>query len=1168
MNGALLNQIQASDPLASASVRANAGSGKTKTLVDRVARLLLRGARPEAILCVTFTKAAAAEMQRRLYQTLGGWAVASDETLAKALDDIDERPRDLGVARALFARALETPGGLKIQTLHGFCSELLRRFPLEAGVSPGFQVMEDAGAAKVVREARDAVARHAMAGPGPVAEAYRWASIALDFGAFESMFALFEAQREAIAAHVERCGGPAGVAADVWRACGFPDGPVEPEAVGAEALAEIDPSFWRACAAALAQGSASDISNAAKLAAVLEAPENEDAFAVALSAFFTAGGEGTPAAWVAKSAAFKTAPELREALLLEQERFEAARAAVRSARVARDSVHMLTLASAYAAAYAQAKAERGVLDFADLIDRVRLLLTVRADAAFVLYKLDGGLDHILLDEAQDTSPGQWEILRALTSEFFAGAGARPGTRTVFAVGDEKQSIFSFQGAAPERLLIEQQWRQGVVEGGGGVYRSLDLRESWRSTEQVLKVVDAAFFPPALASALQPREDAEGGPAGDVISHIAMRADHPGCVDLWPLAQDEKGEDRRAWDAPLDARGETSANRRLAEDVAGEIKALIARGDAVFDKEQPGPGGRKGDWRPARAGDVLILVRQRKALFEEILRALARSGVPAGGADRLRLGEHVLTQDLIALARFCLYPGDDLTLAALLKSPLFDGFEDPAEEALQALATGRGGRSLWRVLRERAGERAEWSAALELLTWARGQAARRTPFDFYARALGRLDGAGRSMRRRIGRRLGPEARDVLDAFLAEALKAERRGVRDLESFAADMAASTAEVKREQDEGAGAVRVMTVHGAKGLEAPIVFLPETVSRGGGRSPSLLRTEAGGFLWCTSSKMDGLASAEARRRYGERRDAEALRLLYVGLTRARDRLVVCGRIAADAKPENVGGWYAAVRDAFALPGVTEAVRTVPFGELEGLRYGPDPARLERPAPAAAPAPAPPAWLFDPAPAEPPGRVFASPSRLLEAETAAAPSPLAAAGGLGRFRRGELIHRLLQLLPDLEPARRRAGAESLLAREPGLSPAQRAEMADAALAVLQDPQFAAVFGDGSRPEVAIAGGAPDLPGGLLVSGRVDRLVVSADRVLVVDYKTNRPAPARIEDADPAYIAQMAAYVAALRAAFPGRAVEAALVWTDGPKLMAVPEKLVESALKRLARSG
>ncbi len=1146
----------AADPAISAFVTANAGSGKTKTLIDRVARLLLGGAEPAAILCVTYTKAAAAEMQHRLFDRLGKWCVTPDDALRAEIAGLVDRPQSefdavaLSKARSLFAKALETPGGLKIQTIHAFCEKLLRRFPIEAGVSPGFEVMDDGASAAVAQAALHKLAAFVTATDNEFSQAYARFSVALDFASFEAMFATFEHQRANIAAYLDRAGGLEGVIADIWDLCGFAE-PTTVEAVAAQAMDDLDPTFWRSVADVLSGGGKTDIKCADQMRAVATNPAAT--LDEALAVLFTEKGVGTPATWPGKTSGLKSREDLRERLLAEQERLGEAREFLRAARVAEDSVAAMRLAALYLAEFIAEKQAQGALDFSDLIEKTRDLLTRKVDAAWVLYKLDGGVSHILLDEAQDTAPEQWEILSALTEDFFAGAGA-PGRdgkaadgRTLFIVGDEKQSIYSFQGAQPERLLIETQDYIARIEAVGRVGKAVPLSTSYRSTRQVLDFVDALFEAPDARLGLAPTGE-------DIPAHVAFRKDHPGCVDLWPLEREPVAAEREAWDAPLDIETEQGANRRLAERIAAEIKALVERGDGVFDKDAR-------VWRPAHYGDVLVLVRRRKALFEEVLRALKRRGVPVAGADRLSLSAHIVFDDLLALGRFCLFPDDDLTLAALLKSP----FCALTDDDLYALAKGRKG-TLWGVLSARADERPAWREAHALLDWALTARRRRQPYEFYALFLGKLDINGVSNRARALTRLGEEAADALDEFLAQITNAEARGVRDLETLVAEFAALDIVVKREMEGVRRQVRVMTAHGAKGLEAPIVFLPETTMKGGARGSPLLATEKKGFLWCASGKQDCEASAAARKLREDKAQQEAYRLLYVGLTRARDRLVLCGRIDARTKDENVGGWYAAARAAFAHARIAEDVRTID-AETGILRYGPDPS----PAPPAAElVEAPPALLPDWArrAADPvsAGARWAAPSALEAEEEAAgsAPSPLARIEGLGRYRRGEIIHRLLQLLPDIAPAGRRAAAARLLAAERDLTDAQRTEMTAAAFGVLEDERFAAVFGPGSRAEASLAGAAAQLPAGMAISGRVDRLVVDPERVLVVDYKTNRPSPDRIEDADPAYLSQMAVYAAVLAEIFPGRRIEAAIVWTDGPKLMVVPENVRAAALSRL----
>jgi ATP-dependent helicase/nuclease subunit A len=1131
-------QDRASDPHANVFVTANAGSGKTKTLIDRVARLLLLDVKPERILCITYTKAAAAEMKRRLFQRLGDWSIMVDADLAEDLSRLRGAPTDdldLSRARQLFAEALETPGGLKIQTIHAFCAHLLRRFPVEAGVSPNFRELDDAEASLVAVEARAEVARWSMDGSLEVIQAaYDRLSGSLDHRSFEGLFDTLAMRRFDIADWIE--GQGAGWGEAVWRSVGFA-GPSSVETIEAEAAADFDAGVWRQIAGALATGTPSYQATAAEIGAMLEQGLPD---IMALCAhMFTKGGEDTPATWVEKAACMKANPAVQDLALAEQARLEVARERLRAAVIAEMTVAVLTLGLAYAQAYEAEKRRRGALDFADLIDKALKLTAERDDAAWVLFKLDGGIDHILVDEAQDTAPEQWGLVERLTGDFFSGATAadeaeRRVARSLFVVGDVKQSIFSFQGADAYRVLEESHAYQTRVEAAGRLFRAPALAHSWRSTKVVLKLVDQVFEPESARRGVPP-------PLGeDRVVHPATR-ETEGCVDLWPLVQEAPADKPGAWDQPERAGPVETANQIIARQVVDEIQALVERGDAV------GEGERQ---RPASYGDILILVRRRKALFTDILRALKRRGVPVAGADRLKLSEHILSDDLLALGRVILWPEDDLSLAALLRSP-FLGLSD---DDLFALGYGRDGRSLWSRLRLRADEAPLWREAADRLKGLMDRARDQTPYDLYSTFLAQVDDEGRSMRARMLTRLGPEAADAADAFLAEVLACEGRGAQSLQAVIDLMGRAEIEVKREMDAPKGEVRIMTVHGAKGLEAPIVFLPETTVEGmGGRGSALLKTGEGGFLWAPSKGRDCAASREARERREEREADEALRLLYVALTRAADRLVISGRLRANAKdrkpPEN--SWYALVGAAMQAAGA------------DGPRLGEAPQVLGAVAVAAVAEHAEPAWLHE-IPAPEARRGWASPSALAGRPRLAAASPLAREDGLGRFRRGELIHKLFELLPDLAPGERREAAEAYLARQADLEAAQRTEIAEAVLAVLAEPEFAILFGPGSRAEASIAGWGPGLPDGLKIAGRLDRLVVTDDQVLVCDFKTNRPAPPSVDGTDPAYIAQLAAYVAVLRGLWPGRPVRAALLWTDGPRLDLIPEAMIAAALEAI----
>ena len=844
------HQITAADPRLSVFVTANAGSGKTTTLVNRVARLLLGKVRPGEILCVTYTKAAAAEMQARLFDKLGAWAVMDDARLSESLAQLDGRDpatltaADLSDARRLFARALETPGGLKIQTIHAFCEKLLRRFPLEAGVSPAFEVLENEAAVALSKEAREDLARAALADPdGTLGAAYAHFAVELDWKAFHALLAMIESERGKLTAWIDRV--EAGAAPGPHALVGA-DPDASPEAIESDFLDWIDGAEWDRVAEAMQTGSTND----QKLAAAMRAAA-APGWSVAAMADVFLKKDGDPRTTMGT----KSAPTAAVGWLTDlQLKYLAVRDVLRATRIADDTVKALTLARAHAAFYEAAKAGQGALDFSDLVVRTVELLTKRATSAWVLFKLDGGIEHVLVDEAQDTAPDQWAIFKALTEEFFSGAGApRPVDeapripRTVFAVGDEKQSIYSFQGARPERLRQEAQTYAALAHGAGSRFEEVPLDTSFRSTEEVLKFVDKAFAGPDHTRALV-------GPRGDIPAHQPARTDERGAVDLWPLFHDPITPDREAWNAPVDREDSRSGRKQLAQALARDIRRQVEAGVAVHNhrRSETDPA-----MRPARWGDFLILVRRRDALFEEIIRALKAEAVPVAGADRLKLSSHIVFDDLIAVARFALYPDDDLSLAEILRSPFCDvsDFGDPHSLYPLADAEVRGGRSLWRELQQRADEQPQWRRARDFAQAAL-DARDRDPFAFFSGLLNRIDETGVSGRARILARLGREAEEAIDETLAQVLAAEGRGGIDLETCVARLEAADVEVKREMEGARNEVRVMTVHGAKGLEAPIVILPDTTSRAKPQGPTLMPAagddgeEGEGWLMCPGDR------------------------------------------------------------------------------------------------------------------------------------------------------------------------------------------------------------------------------------------------------------------------------------------------------------------------------
>jgi len=1072
-------QIAAALPARSAWVSANAGSGKTRVLTNRVARLLLEGTAPGRILCLTFTKAAAAEMQNRLFKQLGEWAMMPDDPLRKALAALGETDlpeAQLLHARSLFARALETPGGLKIQTIHAFCESLLHRFPLEAQVSPDFELLDERGAAALRAEVLDEMA---LAGPD-------------DFAEF-----------------IEKAGDPESFLHDILKhqelfEHDFYESAAA-DAIGAEpnltedmllarVLEGFDDQTLDIFIDALFQGGGVKDGNAAEL--LVASRKNPAGTALDLLAEGFLRKDKLPLSTrsfpvKAVKKIFPSAQEIMETLV---GRVYAAHQS-RLALVALEKARVLHgFASGFLARYNTHKAARAVLEFEDLIRKADALLRDSEMAQWVLYRLDGGIDHILVDEAQDTSPLQWDIVKALAEEIYAAAGDTP--RTVFVVGDEKQSIFSFQGADPHEFArVKALLHERLAAVGTPMYEGA-LLCSFRSASPILSLVDQVFS-----------GDVRGGVAGE-IAHVAADDALPGRVELWPFYEKEPAEEMLPWDAPVDALPPSDPVLLLAEDVAARVVEIIKTKVVLPGKS-----------RPVQAGDFLILVQARGALFQALLKALKAAEVPVAGADRLKVAEELAVKDLLALLQFAANPRDDLALACALRSPLCG----VSEAELFRLAHGREG-SLWRAVRPDD----ILSDILDRVDYDR-------PFELLQRILIHHKG-----REKLLARLGPEAEEGVDELLRQALEYERAEAPSLTGFLNWVKADDLTVKRQFNNEDNLLRIMTVHGAKGLEAPIVILPQTVKKANNQGKAVLALEDG-FAACGSAvALLPEALADARKAEHALQTEEKMRLLYVALTRAKSWLIMAGSGDRKKVPEN---WYDPVEEALnALGAETREKGRLVLENNWALEKGNAKAE-EKPRPDL------PDWLFAPAPKpiKPPRAV--SPSELGGAHTIKG-----ALADEDAVLRGTQIHILLEHLGNVPPEARATQALTLVK-----SPLSG--VVEEALKVLQAPDLAAIFTPETLHEVAVSATLPEIGP---TSGRIDALIIG-DTILAVDFKSNPQVPSSPEATPEAFLRQMAAYKAALALIYPDREVKTAILWTATQTLMPLPAQLCDAALKRAA---
>ncbi|MCG7520388.1 double-strand break repair helicase AddA [Ruegeria sp. Ofav3-42] len=1110
-NDATERQVQAARPDASTWLAANAGSGKTRVLTDRVARLLLGGVQPQHILCLTYTKAAASEMQNRLFKRLGEWAMLGDDPLLAQLTELGVQgmidPQRLAQARTLFARAIETPGGLKIQTIHSFCASLLRRFPLEAGVSPQFSEMEDRAAALLREEVVEDFAEGPQA--GLIEDVARFVT---DTG-FDKLTAAITQKRNQFAHAMDW--------SDLLQQFDLPEGFDEDALLDRVFLGgEVD--LIQSLLPALMESGGNNAKAAAKLATFTEArigslPVLEGVLLTGKSAKepFTAKINSFPTKALREGALADQIPQL-EALML---RIEAAREHRLALVAARKTLVLHRFAAAFLPEYERRKQLRGWLDFDDLILRARQVLNDPAVAEWVLYRLDGGIDHILVDEAQDTSPDQWDVVEKLAQEFTSGEGARSGVeRTIFVVGDKKQSIYSFQGADPQAFdRMQAEFGKKLTESGSKLWDST-LEYSFRSSNAILSLVDILF------------ENRSEAGFHKESQHRAFKADLPGRVDLWPVVEKVEEEDDGDWTDPVDRPGARHHTVILAEQVAESIKVMIDNGETIPEDDKPGTFVR----RKVQPGDFLILVQRRSDLFAEIIRACKAADLPIAGADRLKVGAELAVKDLAALLSFLATPEDSLSLATVLKSPLFGW----TEQQLFDLAHRRKEQFLWAALRQRAEEFPETLAVLNDL---RGQIDFLRPYDLIERILTRHDG-----RRKLLGRLGAEAEDGINALLSQALAYERTDVPSLTGFLVWMQTDDLEIKRQMSGVGNMIRVMTVHGSKGLEAPIVILPDTGKRQAPRDAEIMVSD-NTPLWKVPADASPSLIARARDEAQAREENERLRLLYVALTRAEKWLIVgaAGDVGKDGT-----SWYQMVQAAMeragavALPG-TETLR-LSHGDWDA------PALVETEEATLAELELPTAFL-SPAKSPAPEPETLSPSDLGGAK--ALPGDTGQDEEAAKLR-GTRLHLLLEHLPSVA----RENWPQLCARVlPDMQDAERQELLDEACDVLTAAHLQPGFAPGTLAEVPVTA---DL-NGRRMHGVIDRLIVTDTEVQVIDFKSNATVPDNVQSCPEGLLRQMGAYAQALSQIYPNHEIRTAILWTRTADLMWLPHDLVTQALSR-----
>lgn len=1100
-------QNKASDPKISVWVEASAGTGKTKVLTDRVLRLFLDGVHPAEILCLTYTKAAAVEMSGRIAKRLAGWAVADEERLYAELSDLLSEPcsaKIMNRARTLFALSLDVVGGIKIQTIHSFCQEILKRFPLEAGIPPYFDVMDERSASEILNNVSKELILKIDSDPDSQtaqAAAYLTRHIR-EFKFSELMQELVENRSKLLS--VLSCYN------------GFEDflkalrerlniSKLQTEEKEIEDFAKrIDRDQIFAISSALAQGPATDQKNADILDFIFKNANSEFDYESYKTIFLTKSG--TIVATLAHKGAVKAMPDILDQMQELAQEVLVFEDYLSRLRLYQSTKAIMAIANELATGYAAYKRLNARLDYEDLISVTRRLLENPDVADWILYKLDSAINHVLIDEAQDTSPDQWAIIRALTTDFFAGEGQNGKIRTVFAVGDRKQSIYSFQGADPAEFdRMRRYFTQKSKE-----FATIRLDVSFRSTEAVLQTVNDLFA----------QENAKSGVVIDdeKVNHLAYRAGQAGKVEIWPLVEADQSQEDDVWYPPIERRTKVSASTMLARQIARNIKQMVENGDLLEAQN-----------RPLQYGDFMVLVQRRNAFVEEFVRECKNLGVAITGVDKLRLREQIVVEDLLSLGQFLLLPSDDLSLAEVLKSPLC-GLNDDDLFKLRWQTD----LPLWQSLQKNQ----TYAEIVKFLKHLLSEVDYIRPYELFNEVLCLWHG-----REKFAARLGSEAEDAIDEFINLTLTFEQEHIPDLQSFIQWISADSAEVKRELEQAdIDAVRLMTVHGSKGLQAPVVILPDTT-----RIVNIKRSA--GLLWDEKNMVyyplnsaaydqncEKVFEAEKQKAFDEYR-----RLLYVALTRAEDQLFICG--SKSKKEVDDQSWYKLCAETMERFGVKRENGIICRESVQVIKAetAKEHTRLKSENEL-------PSWAKENAAEEAPLAKPYMPSRPDEEDDQAALSPLLESGNY--FQRGIIIHRILQLLTGRENREKvvRLIRSCLQSNAPQISDSQQKQIEREILKLWEDPELSFIFGEGSFAEVPVAG----LADGRIVSARIDRLYVGADKVAIVDFKTNRPAAVVLEDIPAIYLKQLKIYKQLIEQIYPSKPVETYILWTNTANLMKV----------------
>ncbi|MBL42865.1 MAG: hypothetical protein CMM49_09440 [Rhodospirillaceae bacterium] len=856
-------------------ITASAGSGKTSLLVERIIELLIKDVPPSQILCLTFTKAASIEMHERINQKLFHWINLEDYQLKNILKKYKiSKNIDTNRLRSLALRLLEDHSSINIQTIHSFCENILKKFPIEAGVLPNFSVLSANETANYILEARN-LAFKKYKNNRRFDKSLKNLVVKNDEKRFNELFSELVSKKISLSKIWSQSDELEKVINHIYKLfdldisdtpSSLVDKACEINSYRMQKLINIIDK--------LAEGSKKDNLNSRAINKWINSSERESDWKDYKSVFLTK--KNSIAKNIVSKKISEKYPELVIDINSEAKKIFETEEKISFINISSKIISSLTVFKYIMIEYQNIKLNFNLLDYDDLI-YFSLNLFKKIDIApWVLFKFDQQIKHFLIDEAQDTSSEQWDLLHTLITEIFTTNSINKNERSIFVVGDEKQSIFSFQGANPENL---ENIKNSFIDYFKNIninFEISSLSKSYRSIDIILKFVDQIFADENETQIISKMKKWK--------NHHSFRKDGGGLIEIWPLIERPINQ-RDIWELPVNQFDNISSESELARLITIQIKEWLASKEILVSEN-----------RFIEAGDIMILVRKRGLLFQRIINELKKNNIPVVSSEKIKLKDYLVVKDLIKLMEFVLLPNDDFVLANVLKGPLFNIKEDDLFE----LSINRGSKSLWDSLLIYSKKNTKYKKIYNALIDLLKRKSFYSPFKFYSDIL---DSGGR---RKILSYLGKQNNEIIDEFLNQIIDYEENNIVSFQGFIHWFENSSISYQIDLGSVRNKVRVLTVHSAKGLEAPIVFLPDTTSVPvNKKNPYVVKENDLAFIMFPSSLPENKNSKyyKINSLNKDKEYKEYLRLFYVAMTRARDRLYICGY--SQTRNIDKGSWY-----------------------------------------------------------------------------------------------------------------------------------------------------------------------------------------------------------------------------------------------------------------------